>query len=137
MDQFFTDLGLLWKVTRLVNSAEQETMQSEKLIEFNVRVLTDYINGLSMTLPQSQQLAKSISELLITFCGPTERWKLPKVLNLMILEMADVVKIGVRSLRFTINRESYTEKTFLWNSKRCRMLARSEARRNARLETDG
>ena len=133
MEQFFTDLGLLWRVTRLVNSAEQETRQSEKLIEFNVRVLTEYINDMSTSMPQSQQLAKSISELLITFCGPIERWKLPKVLNLMILEMADIAKIGLRSLRFTIYHDSYTEKTFLWNSKRCLMRARSEARRNARL----
>ena len=137
MEQFFTDLGLLWKVTKLVNSTEQETKQSEKLIEFNVRVLTEYINDMSTTMPESQQLAKSISELLTTFCGPIERWRLPKVLNLMILEMADIAKIGVRSLRFTIHRESWTEKTFLWNSKRCHMLARSEARRNARLVENG
>ena len=60
MEQCFTDLGLLWEVTKLVNSTEQEMRQSEKLIEFNVRVLTEYIND----------MAKSISELLITFCGP-------------------------------------------------------------------
>ena len=132
MDQFFTDLGLLWKVTRLVNSAEQETMQSEKLIEFNVRVLTDYINGLSMIMPQSQQLAKSVSELLITFCGPIFSWKLPKELNLLCLEFAGIAKVGMRSLRFTINRPSHTENVFMWNSKRCHMLARSQLRRSTR-----
>ena len=133
MEQFFTDLGLLWRVTLLVNSAEQETRQSEKLIEFNVRVLTEYINGMSTTMQRSPQLAKSISELLTTFCGPIERWRVPRDLNLMNLEMADIAKIGLRSLRFTIHRDSWTEKTFMWNSKRCHMLARSEARRNARL----
>ena len=119
MEQFFTDLGLLWKVTRLVNSVEQEMRQSEKLIEFNVRVLTEYINDMSTTIP-SQQLAKSISELLTTFCGPIERWRLPKVLNLLILELADIARVGVRSLRFTINNSPRTERIFMWNSKRWR-----------------
>ena len=129
MEQFFTDLELLWKVTRLVNSVVQEMTQFEKLIEFNVRVLTDYIKDMSRV---SNQLEESVADLLITFCGPIHDWKLPRELNIIILEMADIARIGVRSLRFTIHRKSYTENVFLWNSKRCHMLARSEARRNGR-----
>ena len=127
MARFFTDLELLWKVTRLVNFAAQEKKQSERLIEFNVRVLTNYIKDMPRNGP-SQQLEK-VRDLLITFCGPIHDWKLPRELNIIILEMGDIARIGIRSLRFTIHRKSYTENVFLWNSKRCHMLARSEARR--------
>ena len=81
------------------------------------------------------QMAQSINELLITFCGPIYAWKLPKVLNLMILEFADIARVGDRSLRFTINNAPRSEKIFIWNSKRWlkNANARRSAVRNARL----
>ena len=81
------------------------------------------------------QISQSIDELLITFCGPIYSWRLPKVLNLMILEFGDIARVGVRSLRFTINNSPRSEKIFIWNSKRWlkNANARRSAVRNARL----
>ena len=133
MEQYFIDLALLWKVTRLINSVDQRRTQCERLIEFNVRVLTDYINSMKSDVKSmTVKMERSITELLTTFCGPISGWILPKELYLMCLEFAGIAKVGVRSLRFTINRTSHTENVFMWNSKRCNMLARSQLRRSKR-----
>ena len=137
MEPCFTDLGHVSVARIHQNTTGRGMLRYVELRSRGTTILRAFIKHTWMEGMPGQQIQRSISELLITFCGPIPKWKLPKVLNLMILEMADIAKIGVRSLRFTIHRDSWTEKTFLWNSKRCHMLARSEARRNVRLVENG
>ena len=93
-------------------------------------ILREFIKHTLMSGQPTSQISQSINELLSTFCGPIETRRLPKVLNIMILELADIAKVGTRSLRFTINNTPCSERIFLWNTKRWHAKNASRARRS-------
>lgn len=93
-------------------------------------ILREFIKHTLMIGQPITQISQSINELLSMFCGPIEKWRLPKVLNILILELADIARVGVRSLRFTINNSPRSERIFMWNAKRWHAKNANRARRN-------
>ena len=135
MEQSSTDLVRESVANVRLNSTGRGMMQYVVLKRHGTTILRAFIKHTLMLGQPITQISQSINELLITFCGPIYSWRLPKVLNLTILEFADIARVGVRSLRFTINNSPRSEKIFMWNSKRCQRSAnaRRSAARSARL----
>ena len=130
MEQYSTVL-----VRASVASHHQGTIALRKLQYTELRghetiILREFIKHTLMIGQPITQISQSINELLSMFCGPIEKWRLPKVLNLLILELADIARVGVRSLRFTINNSPRSERIFMWSSKRWRARNANRARRS-------
>ena len=117
MEPFFTGVVRVSVARDPHSTTEVVTRQYVELRQRGTTILREFTKYTLMK-GHSSQIAASISELLITFCGPISRWRLPKDLNLLILELGDIAKVGVRSLRFTINNSPRSERIFMWNSKR-------------------
>ena len=131
MEPCFTDLGHVSVARIHQNTTGRGMLRYVELKRRGTTILRAFIKHTWMEGMPGNQIQRSISELLITFCGPIPKWKLPKVLNLLILELAGIAQIGARSLRFTIYNSPHTEKNFMWNSKKkCQNIIRE--RRNVR-----
>ena len=119
MEPCFTDLGHVSVARIHQNTTGRGMLRYVELKRRGTTILRAFIKHTWMKGMPGQQIQQSISELLITFCGPIRSWKLPRVLCLMILELADIAIVGVRSLRFTLHNSPQSEKFYMWNSKRC------------------
>ena len=120
MEPYSTALVRVSAETVHHNTTVRRRLQYAELDRHETIILREFIKHTLMTGQPITQIGQSINELLTTFCGPIGSWRLPKVLNLLILELADIARVGVRSLRFTINNSPRTERIFMWNSKRWR-----------------
>ena len=129
MEQSSTDLVRVSVAKLNQTTTGRGFLQYVELRRHGTTILRAFIKNTLMLGRPPKEISQSINELLIMFCGPIYSWRLPKVLNLMILEFADIARVGVRSLRFTINNSPRSENIFMWNSKRCRRNA--NARRSA------
>ena len=129
MEPSFTDLGHVSVARIHQNTTGRGMLRYVELKRQGTTILRAFIKHTWMRGLPSKQISQSIDELLITFCGPIPSWKLPKDLNLMILELAGVAQIGRRSLRFTIYNSPHTEKFFMWNSKCQKKNVSASARR--------
>ena len=118
MAQSSTELVPVSAVSAQLSTTARGMLQYVELKKHGTTILRAFIKHTLMLGQPITQIQQSIDELLTTFCGPIEGWKLPKDLILLILELSDIARIGVRSLRFTINNSPRSERIFMWNSKR-------------------
>ena len=119
MEPCFTDQERVSVANIHHNSTGRGMLQYVELRRHGTTILRAFIKHTWMLGQPITQISQSIDELLITFCGPISTWKLPRVLCLMILELADIAIVGVRSLRFTLHNSPQSENFYMWNSKRC------------------
>ena len=128
MEPCFTDLERVSVAKIHHNFTGPVTLQYVELKRRGTTILRAFIKHTWMLGQPISQISQSIDELLITFCGPISTWKLPRVLCLMILELADIAIVGVRSLRFTLHNSPQSENFYMWNSKRWQKKARNLGR---------
>ena len=132
MDRYSTALVRVSAVSHHQGTIALRKLQYTELRGHETIILREFIKHTLMSGQPISQISQSINELLTTFCGPIETRRLPKVLNILILELANIARVGVRSLRFTINNSPRSERIFLWNAKRWR--AKKHANRARRSE---
>ena len=130
MEPFSTALVRVSAETVHQNTTVRRRLLYGELKRHETIILHEFIKNTLMSGSPVTQISQSINELLTTFCGPIEKWRLQKVLNLLLLELADIARVGVRSLRFTINNSPRSERIFMWSSKRWRAKNANRVRRS-------
>ena len=131
MEPYSTALVRVSAETVHHNTTVRRRLQYAELDRHETIILREFIKHTLMTGQPITQIGQSINELLTTFCGPIGSWRLPKFES-SDPGTADIARVGVRSLRFTINNSPRSERIFLWNAKRWR--AKKHANRARRSE---
>ena len=97
MALFTIDPGAPWEANDTTRTFALVTRQYAAHDLPETLILTGYTKNIWMLGRSSSQVTRSITELITTFCGPTDSWALPRELYQLILELAGVLRVGTRT----------------------------------------